>query len=61
MIVRGCSHFPDAFCFVYSQFIKIRVRKFSITASIKMCAYVLEEKKVESMTTVAYKMSIILN
>ncbi|XP_053650631.1 uncharacterized protein [Cherax quadricarinatus] len=37
MASRGCNHSPDVFCYLCSQFIKTRAKKFSVTASKKMC------------------------
>ncbi len=37
MASRGCNHSPDAFCYICGQFIKTRAKKFSVTASGKMC------------------------
>ena len=34
---RGCLHPEDAFCYVCGQFIKTRVRKYSVKACHKMC------------------------
>ena len=37
MASKGCLHPADAFCYVCGQFIKTRVRKYSVKACRKMC------------------------
>ena len=36
MATRGCKYPADVFCYVYSQFIKTRAKKYSVKASAKM-------------------------
>ncbi|XP_076329190.1 uncharacterized protein LOC143235178 [Tachypleus tridentatus] len=37
MASRSCNHSADTFCYVCGQFIKTRAKKYSVTASVKMC------------------------
>ncbi|XP_076309279.1 uncharacterized protein LOC143224821 [Tachypleus tridentatus] len=37
MASRSCKHSPDKFCCICGQFIKTTVKKYSVTASAKIC------------------------
>jgi len=38
MATRGCKHPADSFCYVCGEFIKSRAKKYSVSASLKMCS-----------------------